>query len=103
MPSPSTGVIVRTSRQTPKVTNAWGIQSGVALDRETWSDEKLRQVKLTMALARKPVKATPSAASTVSSQRRVAGFTRASTRVTRMWPPARRVMAAPKVKAAAMR
>jgi hypothetical protein len=87
----------------PKVTSAWESRAGVALDSETWSDVKLRQVKLTMALARNPVKATPSAASTVSSQRRVAGLHARHTRVTRMWPPALSVMAAPKVKAAAIR
>ena len=49
------------------------------------------------------MKHTPNAASTVSIQRRVAGDTRARTSVTRIWPPARKVIAAPKVKAAAIR
>ena len=91
-----------TSRQTPKVTSACGIQSGVALDSEPGRteaapgevDHREGEIAGESHAHRRQHRLHP-------APRR--GVTRASTRVTRIWPPARSVIAAPKVKAAAIR
>ena len=77
---------------------------GVLTHLDEFTDaKKLRQVKKAIDQARKPHRNVPMMASTVSRRRRTRGETRASTSVTRIWPPARSVIAAPKVKQAAIR
>ena len=87
----------------PKVTTACGNHSGVSLDVDSCPRVKDPQANLTIAEVRNAMKTKPANAERISSVRRTGAGTFFSSSTTRIWPPTRSVMAAPKVKEAAIR
>ena len=87
----------------PKVTTACGNHSGVSLEVETWPRTNALQANFAMAEVRNAMKAKPAAAERISSARCTGAGTFFRSSTTRIWPPTRSVIAAPKVKDAAIR
>src|SRR5438552_1239972 len=91
------------SSSIPKATTACGNHSGVSLDVDTWPRANAPQANLAIAEVRNAMKTKPANAERISIARRIgagAFFRRITTRI---WPPTRSVMAAPKVNEAAIR
>ena len=72
---------------------------------EPWGKYRVKapQANLTIAEVRNVMKTKPANAERISSVRRTGAGTFFSSSTTRIWPPTRSVMAAPKVKEAAIR
>ena len=87
----------------PNAITASGIHSSVPLEIEVCPRSNAVQAKRAIAMARNPTNSVATSEAAISSSRRAGGASRPSTSVTRMCPPARSVMAAPKVKHAAIR
>jgi hypothetical protein len=87
----------------PNAITASGIQSKVPLEIEVWPALNALQANRAIAMARKPTNTVATNEAAVSAIRRTGGASRPSTSVTRIWAPARSVMAAPNVKHAAIR
>src|SRR3546814_15211054 len=101
--NPSTAWINRASSckassSIPRVTVSFGIQSGVPLAAETWPETNDDQVKILIATVMKDTDNNPTNDSAISNPCLALTHTSGSNKLTRLCPPVRNVIAAPKVK-----